>query len=100
VGCGESLNRFEGQSQGAQALDHLHASHRFFPKQAVVALAAARGGEEPQVLVGAQALIGTPVRRESCPTVIACDRNIFFSLSSLTEGLSLVRSVAAFDQTM
>jgi len=54
VGFGEGPNCFEGQSQGAQALDHLHTPHRFFPKQAVVALAAAQGGEEPQVFVGAQ----------------------------------------------
>ena len=54
VGCGEGLNRFEGQSQGAQPLDHLHTPHRFFAKQAVVALAAAKGIEEPQILVLAQ----------------------------------------------
>ncbi len=33
-------------------------------------------------------------------SVIACDRHTFFSFSSLAEGLSLVRSAAAFGQTM
>ncbi len=47
-------NLFEGQSEGAQALDHLHAPQCFFAKQAVVALAPAPGVEEPEILVGAQ----------------------------------------------
>src|SRR5262249_44280564 len=35
----ECLNLFESQSQGAQTLDYLHTSERFFPKQAIVPLA-------------------------------------------------------------
>src|SRR5712692_876965 len=50
----ECLDLFQGESQGAQTLDHLHTPHRFFSKQAVVALAAAPGGEKPEVLVVAQ----------------------------------------------
>jgi hypothetical protein len=100
VGCGEGLNRFEGQSQGAQPLDHLHTSHRFFTKQAVVALATALGGEKPEVLVLAQNFDRHAGARESCPMVIVCDRNIYLYLSSLTEGPSLVRIVAAFGQTI
>src|SRR5712691_5469441 len=54
VGGGEGLKLFEGQSQGAQPLDYLHTPERFFPKQAVVALAAAQGVEEAEVLIVAQ----------------------------------------------
>ena len=50
----ERLNLFEGQPQGAQALDHLHTSEGFFPKEAVVALATAPRGKEAEALVGAQ----------------------------------------------
>jgi len=39
----ECLDLFEGQPEGAQALDHLHAPQCLFAKQAVVALAAAQG---------------------------------------------------------
>jgi hypothetical protein len=54
VACGENLKFLHGESQGAQALDHLHTPERFFPKQTVVALAAAQGVEEPEILVFAQ----------------------------------------------
>src|SRR5260370_31502753 len=59
----ERVNLFQGQPQGAQAFDHPHTAEGFFPKEAVVALAAAPCGEEPQILVGAQEFdrhTGTP----------------------------------------
>ena len=50
----QGLNFFEGQSQGTQVLDDLHTPECFFPKQTVVALAPAQGGEEPEALILAQ----------------------------------------------
>ena len=100
VSCDEGPKLFEGQAQRAQALDHLHTPERVFAKQAVVALATALGGEKPEVLVLAQNFDRHAGARESCPMVIVCDRNIYLYLSSLTEGPSLVRIVAAFGQTI
>src|SRR5205823_4932114 len=50
----ERLDLSEGQSQRSQTLDHLHTPDCFFAKEAVVALTAAQGVEEPEVLVVAQ----------------------------------------------
>jgi hypothetical protein len=50
----QGLNFFEGQSQGTQVLDDLHTPECFFPKQTIVALAPAQGGEEPEALILAQ----------------------------------------------
>src|SRR6266702_2391777 len=47
----ECLDLFKGQSEGSQALDHLHAPQRFFAKQAIIALAAAPRAEESEALV-------------------------------------------------
>src|SRR2546430_8381141 len=48
--CGEGLDRFESQPQGAQALDYLHTPQRFFPKQAGVVFASAPSAAKYHVL--------------------------------------------------
>lgn len=54
IATNKCSNLFEGQSEGPQALDHLHTPDRFLSKQAVVALTATQGIEESKVFIVAQ----------------------------------------------